>query len=267
MRIDTDEFRRSKWVRFYDDFPNAASRETWRVILANRPESTVGAMAGLRLAQLNAREGQVERARDQAGTVADRFGRGGGGEPAQALTPDGALATVLARGAPEQSLEIDLSQVVLEARRLYELISANRDPLYGYEPISGPAQLRNGFAFGLFDLDPRHESYANNLEAIVTRYPHCQIEDNILIERAQVEPILARRIELLRECLRRFPDRDAVPEAMFRLSVAYRSAGRDDDANAMSEAIAARFPQNVWTLQAMRQRFEPVPTRLTRADQ
>lgn len=264
MRIDVDEFRQSKWIRFYADFPNAASHETWRIIRTNKPDSPLGAAAGLRLAQLNARTGQVERARDQVRAVLDRFDRPGY-MPQSNADSSGALTSVLARGLPEQSLGIDMARILLKAHRLYNLISNNRDPLYGYEPISGPISGREGFTFGLLDLDPRHSNYANNLKVILDRYPHCQIEDNILVERAKVETDIERRIDTLDECLRRFPDRDAAPEAMFRLSEALRSAGRPQEASSITATLLNNFPNDVWAKQALQQRFQVAASRLTQA--
>jgi outer membrane protein assembly factor BamD (BamD/ComL family) len=265
MRIDANEFRRSKWIRFYDDFPNAASRETWRIILANRPDSPLGAVAGLRLAQLNARDGQVERARDQLRTLIQRFGDRSPVGP-HAAESGGSLGSVLARGAPESSLDIPLDRIVLEAHRLYALFSENRDPLYGYDPISGPPRTRDGVSFGLADLDPRHGRYTEHLKALLDRYPHCQIEDNIMVELAKAEPDKDKRIAMLNDCLRRFPDRDEVPEAMFRLAEAYRDAGRAGDATPVLTKLAERFPDSIWARQASERRLRVSTSLLTRAN-
>ncbi len=251
MRIDARAFRETKWIRFYDDFPNAATKNTWQMVLANNPDSPLGAVAGLRLAQLNARSGKVELARDQLATMIRRFDQYRKAEPASAAAA-GSLSGVLARGAPEDSLDIPLGAIVLEAHRLFDLFTNNRDPLYGYEPISGPVRSTEELSFGLMDLDPRHERYADHLRTLLARYPHCQIEDNILVELGKAAASSDERIARFEECLRRFSERDAVPEAMFRLADAYRSAGRSDAAAPLLNDLVAGFPDSVWARQVQR---------------
>jgi hypothetical protein len=152
--------------------------------------------------------------------------------------------------SPEASLGIPRERVLLETRQLYDLLTSNRDPLYGYEPVSGSPFRKDSLPFGLMDLDPRHDSYAENLQALKTRYPNCQIEDNVDLEIAKATAAPEMKIERLEECLTRFSDRDAVPEVLFRLGVACKAAGQEAKSETAFARLAETYPDSVWTQQA-----------------
>ena len=264
MRMDPDEFRRTKWIRFHDDFPSVASQEVWRLLAEISPDSILGTVALLRLAQLEARDGDVDRAIGYLERLlprVDRYGRDLGTK----TTMEGPLRSVLGRDRPEAGLNIPVDQVLLEAHRLHDLFTANRDPIYGYDPISGPRHRKDPLWFGLMDIVPRQKQYISNLQMLRAAYPNCQIGDNLELEIAKATASLSLKIERLENCLRRFPERDAVPEALFRLGVAYK----ESDLSARSEESFARLfadhPNSIWTREAGRYVSHLRPARLTRA--
>lgn len=263
MRVDPAEFRRSKWIRFYDDFPSPASRETWRVVAANRPDSILGTVAYLRLAQLDAREGNVDRAIGKLEQLLERFDIDAGGADDSAA-PVGPLTGVLARRIPEASLRLSLDRILIEARRLHGLLVENRDPLYGQEPICGSRRRTVEFPFGLLDLDPRHDWYVRNLNALLVQYPNCQIADNIQLELAKAAADIPRRIELLENCLDKYGRGDAVPEALFRLGVAYKAAGESSSSDSAFTRLFLEHPESVWSKQAARYSPQASQTRVSR---
>ena len=248
-RVDLAEFKAGKWIRFYDDFPSPASRETWRIILENRPDTALGAVALLRIAQFEARDGDVERAISKLGALLAKFDTTALTTPSLPA-PAGATKGVLARGTPEATLDIRLERIVLEAHRLRDLLVSNRDPIYEYDPICGSRHTDDSPRWGLLDLDPRHERYVEQLEAIKTNYPNCQIEDNIDLEIAKATPSLTARIERLEALLQKFPRGDAAAEALLRLGMAYQTG---EDASRSDEAFARLtrdWPDSIWTRQA-----------------
>ncbi len=248
-KIDAGEFRRTKWIRFYDDFPSRASRSAWRKIAENRPNTLVGAVALLRLAQLDAREGLAERAIDELETVRRRLETAA--EASKPTPVTGATLTgVLERNSPESTLGISRERVLLETYRLRDLLVANRDPLYGFEPIHGARRPASGPGFGMLDLDPRQDRYIESLETLKDAYPDCQIQDNIDLEIGKATEPVASRIERLEQCLRRFPKRDAVPEALFRLGVAYKEAGRLSDSETTFARLFGEHADSIWAQQA-----------------
>jgi tetratricopeptide (TPR) repeat protein len=249
-RVDLEEFRRTKWIRFYDDFPSPASRESWQILLANRPDSVPGAVARLRLALLEAREGDVDRALDKLSQIIVKFDAGAQLPEPSPKQPDksGPLA-VLASEAAEATLKIPLQRVVLDAHRLHDLLAANRDPLYGYEPLTGRRRA-DEFAYGFLDLDPRSARYLDSLAALVREYPNCQIEDNIALEITRAEPDPQARAAALKGLVARFPSGDAVPEALLQLGLAYKALGRQQEAADALARLMQSFPASVWARQA-----------------
>ncbi len=254
MRVDPGEFRRTKWIRFYDDFPSAVSRPAWRIILENRPDSILGAVALLRLAQLDAREGDVERAVSKLNALTTRFdfGEQRAEVSTETAAQAGPLKGVMTRDSPEVTLDIPRERILLQAHCLRDLLTANRDPLYRYDPLCGPRHRSASFLFGLLDLDPRHDRYVDNLEALLARYPNCQLEDNIDLEIAKGASSLPERITRIEQCLARYPDRDMVSEALFRLGLALKYDNQPEKGEEAFRRLVREFPDSVWRRQAER---------------
>lgn len=250
MRVDSGEFRRTKWIRFYDEFPSNTSRESWRIVWENAPDSTLGAVALLRLAQFEARDGDVERALDKLDQLVVRLDNGRSGSVA-ADAGSGALHAVLGRDAPETGLRIATGRAALIAHRLRDLLRANRDPLHGYDPLCGGRSYEGEFRFGLLDLDPRAEPYVENLERLIHWYPHGQLQDNLELEIAKVSSPIERSIARLRACVERFPDRDALPEALYRLAVALREVRDPRPSDDVFAQLVREFPDSIWARAAI----------------
>lgn len=252
-RVDLEEFRRTKWIRFYDEFPSPASVESWQMLLHHCPDSILGAVARLRLAQLEAREGNVDRAIGKLAELIAKFDEPGRRRE-HAASPErpnheGALNAVLATGAPEETLEVPLERVVLEAHRLHDLLVNNRDPVYGYEPVAGRRRAEE-FDFGFLDLDPRSGRYVSLLRGLIEKYPHCQIEDNVLLEMAKAEPDVQERVAKLKELLARFPTKDATAEALLHLGLSYKTLGRQQEAADALAQLMRDQAKTVWARQA-----------------
>lgn len=250
-RVDLREFRTTKWVRCYDDFPCQASRNTWRMLEHSYPESPLAAVALLRLAQLDARAGDVDRACDKLAELLSRFAPEGLPLGFNAVHAGGQQG-VFARQDPESSLDLSFDSMILEAHGLRDLLKQNRDPLYGYDPIGVPRRFTGELAFGLMHLHPRHNRYLENLNLLKERYPHCQLEDNIDLQIAKATAEPEARVRLLEELLKRFPERDAAPEAQYLLGMAYRELGDGVQARAQFDRLRAGHPASIWAQQAGR---------------
>ncbi|MEK6674635.1 MAG: tetratricopeptide repeat protein [Planctomycetota bacterium] len=262
-RVDVGEFHRTKWIRYYDDFPSCASTLTWRVLAENQPDSSIGAVARLRLAQLELREGDVDRAVRGLEQMLHHFEEG-----AMGLGPDSKVASraksVLDRDAPEASLHVPLKQVFLEARRLQDLCSRNYDSAHGVDPLCGPKRRSEKVWFGLADLDPRHERYRTNLEKLLAQYPRCQLADNLALEIAKVSDSVTSRVMFLEQVLADFPEGDAVPEALFRLGVEYKTQGREERCAAVFTRLQRDYAQSPWAeLASAYTRVHPRTERMT----
>ena len=263
-RIDEIEFRRTKWIRFYDDFPGVASREAWRIVLANRAESPMGAVAALRLAQLEARECDLDRAIEKLEAILSRFDLNP--PDASASATRGLWEGMLERESPEQTLRIPMERILLKAHALKDLLTSNRDPRYGDAPLCGSKRPEDAFRIGLLDLDPRHELYVENLEALRVRYPQSRLEDNIELELANAAAPLADRIEKLESLLGRFPGDDAAPEAMVRLATAYGAAGRAAQSDELMSRLVREHANSIWARSAGRSIRLPAGDQVSEVD-
>jgi len=252
MRVDPVEFRNTRWIRFYADFPAAASSLAWRKLAEHDPDSILAATALLRLSQLDARNGDVERAISRLEELTTRFDRHRRTESEITTQSAGALRSVLAPESPIASLNVALDGVLLEGNRLLDLLKNNRDPLYGNVPISGPKRESVPIWFGLLDLDPRDARYVDNVRRLAAAYPHAQIQDNLELESAKANTDRTTRIRLLEACIRKFPGNDAIPEALFHLAVAYKDDGRLRDCESAFSRLANAHPASIWTRQADR---------------
>lgn len=273
MRVDGPLFRERKLIRFYCDFPSVASKRTWRLVAENGNRTPLGAVAQLRLAQLVLREGDVDRAAAMLRKVLDfepvpsfREVNDSAALVATASVPDRGLEEVLGRDAPQTEVDVDLARTVFEARRLLELIEKNRDPLYGYEPLTGRSRSAHDFRPGLADFDARHERYLYNLLDLLERYPKAQLTDNIELEIAKATPAREDRIRLLRGLLRVRSRGDAAAEALYRLSDELYASELLDESLASASELVSRFPESMWARAVQRlhpplQRIGPIAVR------
>ncbi len=253
MRVDLGEFRRTKWIRYYDDFPHQASWSAWRMIVENRPDSPLGAVALLRLAQLDARHGSIDTAIAHLDTMIARFDE----LQAAATSPveqNSAWSELLKRPPPEAGLNVELERPLLEAHRLRDLLSANEDPIYGYEPLRGTRDPQRTVHFGLLQLVPREDRYIENLRRLKDQYPRCQIEDNIDLEIAKATPPGPQRMKLLLQFVGRYGARhvDAMPEALFRLGAAFLEENQRPKADEQFDRLLTEHSESIWARQVRR---------------
>jgi len=264
-RIDAAEFRRTAWIRFYDDVPSPASRMTWQTLADNQPNSLLGAAARLRLAQLDARAEGIDPAMGMLASLLSEW-------EAEPVATDAAAASIGAKGAltreePEAGLPLSRFRILLEARRLYDLCESNRDVTYGDVPLTGARAAAQGLWFGLLDLDPRYEYYARNLEALRKRYSACRLEDNFELEIAKTLPAARQQAERLEALLAKFADGDARPEALFRLGRVYKSLGFADRGEATFAKLRETYSNSIWAKQAERFALHRWPTANERSRQ
>lgn len=244
LRVDIAEFQRSKWIRFYDDFPSPASRDTWQLLTETAPETTPAAVGALRLAQLEVRDGHVDRAL----ALLDRALLWLDDQASQpAVSSESGVLTAFTRSAADAGLDISVDVIALQARRLRDLVAANADPLYGYEPLTGSLDRNDDWPFGLVDLDPRDASYGGNLRRLMAKYPNAQITDNALVAQALVEASVPARMPLFRAVVERFPEGDAAPEALYHLAMALRDLGNPDAAAEAFGRLRREFPETIWS--------------------
>ena len=243
-RLDASAFKEQKKLTHYDNFPSADSRHSWQMVVANRPDSPMAAVALLRLAQLEARAGRLDDAvsllRRQQET---RFGPQGEG-----ATPNSPVdqQRLFAIKPPESTLQIHLDWILLDGRQFLDLIDHNRDPLFGPAPFCGVEMASGESTFGLLQLDPGDLSYERNLRTLLDQYPQAQLSDNVQLILAEREDDPHRRVTLLEECLMRYPQGDSASEALYRLGKTRQEIGRTREAEDAYKRVIREFPDALW---------------------
>ncbi|MFH0983445.1 MAG: tetratricopeptide repeat protein [Planctomycetota bacterium] len=251
MRVDLEPLRERKKPVFYDTYPALASRQTWRRLLANAPESPFAAVASYRLAALEARGGNLDGAMDLLRQLR-RFDKPG--VTTLPSSPPSGLKGLLQTTPPESGLQVPLDSVVFEGKRLLGILENNRDPLYGDDPLTGP---RSGATFprlGWMLFDPQSAHYRQNLSELLARYPKCQLTDNIEVELARTLPEADARAAALKQCVEQYMQqsgaarafRDALPEAWYRLGEAYVTANQPAEARRAFERLNSEYPESIW---------------------
>lgn len=248
MRVDRAYFLQKSILRYYWDFPSDASLDTWKSLL-ERQDSPLWMVAAYRVALLEARGGRVDAAVDVLKTLLERYPQWR--ERPEAPPARSGSLSFFAKRPPARMLDVDPPAVLLEARKLYSLITNNRDPQYGDLPL-----------VTLLRFNPRHAAYQSNLrqllEEIPGRYPLTHLSDNleVLIASESAGASRSRRIELLKSCVVRFsrdPESDALPMAKFALGMAYKEDSRFEDARRILEELSRERADSPWATEARQQ--------------
>jgi outer membrane protein assembly factor BamD (BamD/ComL family) len=242
-RLDEAKLAQAEPSReLYTDFPHVQSQEAWFKLLKRYPDSPFAIQAGLRLAELQLRAGELDEAERNLRFALDKSSRAGPGPTSKQARPRG----VLSAAPPESSLDFQPKPYRREACCLAELIAENRD-----DPRHGNAPL-----IELAALDPRRAGYLEQLQRLAARYRDSSLYDNLVIRWATALPDLGERTAALEGCLRTFTTGDALPEALYRLACLETQALATEDESRRARGIArlheivARFPQSCWAERA-----------------
>ncbi len=230
-------------LRYYQDFPNPASRRSWQELRERFPNSPLATIARLRLAMLKGRAGQI----DEAVALLDEQLACYRREPSATSRP-GSWAAVLAKRPATSGIEVDQESAVLEGRKLRLLLAENRDP------------QQNDFALRrLLSLDPHHGMYRRNLEQLLDvipeRFPLTRLRDNLQVLLAAAQASRSVRIERLRAVIAQLTpqrDSDALPRARLELGVVYQEDSRNEEARVLFEEIMQKHPDTPWASDASR---------------
>lgn len=246
LRIDHEFFRETLILRYYQDFPDAASRPVWQTLFERYPESPLASVAGLRLATLETREGHV----DWAVVLLDQvIGRWDGDEQEdQQVAGPGGFRGFFAKKPATSSLEVDPSVAAQKAAKMKELLVNNRDP------EQNDLALRE-----LFRMDPRHRYYQRNLEQLLAAIRRgdviSRLGDNLQVMIAAAEPSHSLKIEKLEQVVERLDkleQTDAMPQALYELGAAYQNDFRFREARERYLVLVSRYPESTWAEEAHR---------------
>ncbi|NOT01315.1 MAG: tetratricopeptide repeat protein [Phycisphaerales bacterium] len=233
LRADMASFRRDQVLEFYDDFPSDASRHEWERIEANGPGSPMAAAALLRLAQLDAREGAIDRAIGRLERLEQLPG-------ASAPDAEGGWASAgpgssTARRPAYAGLAIPRAKLSSDGSRLRGLFENNRDPALKDEP------LRQFLA-----LDAHDPQYTRRVERLRERFPESRLDDQLELAIAMAAPDAASKTELLERCATRPSSGDALADAVYQLGIAYAEEKRFAEARGAFERVLREHAESIW---------------------
>lgn len=242
-RLDEAKLANEEPVReLYSDFPHVQSEEIWATLLRRYSDTPFAVQAGLRLAELRLRAGDLDAACRHLETVLQlRYAPA----PVPPATQPG-LKTLLTKTEPETRLDFQTEPYRHEARRLLELIYNNRD-----DPRHGNAPLVEWAA-----LDPRRRGYAAQLRRLAQKYPDASLLDNLIVRWAAALPDVNERAAALEGCLRTYPSGDIAPEALWRLAnLELQVFGANDPARREQglrrlRMIVTDYPDTYWAVRA-----------------
>jgi len=246
MRIDQEFFRKRAMLRYYNDFPSAVSKPVWQELHERFSRSPLSTVATLRLAMLEARAGNVDRAIELLNTlIAWRHERDGSQETQASA---GGWRAYFAKLPASGTLGVDSGAVVQEGRKLRHLLANNRDP-----------HQRDRALVRLLSFDPRHAMYRGNLKSlradIQKRYPLTMLGDNLDVLIASTEPSRSLRIAALDRCVQDLLEQtasDALPQARYELGLAYKEDNRPAEARELFEQARQYHRDSPWALEAER---------------
>lgn len=233
MRVDLGKFRHDREIVFYDDFPNRRSRMAWQKVEHHAPQSTMAAVALLRLAELDAREGEIDSAIRRLTRLVDEFGDRS--NISNTVSSESMEDGIMMRKSAESSLHIPISPIVFSGRQLLHLLRNNRDPLYGDAPL-----------VDMLLHDPSQRRYATNVRTVLRRYPGCQLEDNIDLATAVAIPNLSARIAALHRLATPSVHGDSLPAAVYQLGLASQENADFAKAREAFERVVSEFSESIW---------------------
>lgn len=233
MRINEPLFLRAGRLEHYLDYPSRASRPVWVTLLTRHPDSTLSAVARLRLARFYAQEGRVGQAIELLNELEDVV--------RQRQQTGEQTTSLFGAEPPAASLAVSLERVLEEGRKLRDLLQRNRDPQYNDEPL-----------VLLMQSDMRHAQYERNLRELRQRYPQSALVDNIdlrLILRARSRTWRAAQLSRF---VQERTDGDAVERALFELGALLERDAQPERALETWERLLTRYPESPWCVDAAR---------------
>ena len=241
MRIDQPLFMREGCLQHYQDSPSRASREVWVTLLTRHPDTTLSAVARLRLAHFYARESRVGQAIDLLAEL-ESWQRGAGQVEDKGVSLFGAEP-------PGTSLAVSADKVLREGHKLAWLLSRNRDPQYGDAPL-----------VTLMQADPHHIQYEENLRRLRRGYPDSKLLDNIALRLVLQIRSRTRRAEQLSAFVEQYRDGDAIERALFELGSLLEEDAQPEQALEVFRRLPVEYPESPWGHDAAR-RIETIERR------
>ncbi len=253
-RLVRSSLHRNQRIEYRNDSPGLASLATWETIRQQFPSSSLGAMAMYKLAILQARQGKLTEALNLLSAMLLRY------DLARATTqprmpPPDARNFVFQRTDPTAGLGLDVPALVVQARRLRELIEACQGDAprpYGELFVTTteggdhsvhPVQL-------LLGMDETDSAYATNLRALIAHFPESITADFARIRLTMQEAAISRRIDRFRVLVSQLANRPSAAQALFCLAEVLEEDNITDEARTRYDDLSRTYPNSCWAQEA-----------------
>jgi hypothetical protein len=218
------------------------------------PSSDLAAPALYKLAILEVRDGAIEPAIALLDTMLTRFDVTFQTTPPTGL-PQEPQESVFRRAPPPTGLDVDLSTLVLQARRLREMLLACRAD--APRPASEVLGLPDGTEDTLVHpvqllvwLDDTDPHYRMNLENIVRCFPGTETAAYAELRLSLLEPAVSRRLQRFEKAAEALEGRPSGAEALFRLGEARQDDSILDEAKTAYDLLVKNYPESCWAKEA-----------------
>ncbi len=237
-QLDLVRLRAEGSIIFHDDFACGISSGVWRSLAGSYPTHPLAAVAMHNMAVQAARHGRPDEAADLLQKAAALADQASAQQRTRSASPsEGWFVLLMPSPSEVKLLNVDLDNLVLQARELLELIQANsHDPRYGATPLAL-----------LMRMNPHSPEYRDNLAWLDGRYPESALHDNLRLLGILSRQSVSVRIEELTQHLARFDGQDSIPRATYELGLLLEQDARFDDALVRYESLQGRYAGSVWT--------------------
>ncbi|MFQ5422744.1 MAG: tetratricopeptide repeat protein [Phycisphaerae bacterium] len=239
--------------------PSPRSRDTWETIVEKfSGAGPVTTVAMCRLAVLHARDGALDRSiallrrlRSEGEADDGVAERDTSADAAAGIAP----ASMFGKAPASSGLGIDTSIILLQARRLEEMLAACRgDPRRPLRNLLGERRgdpnLRVHPVQLLLWLDPEDPHYHANLAAITHAFPQSTTAGYIENRLANLIPSVFQRITRFRTIVAKLDGHAAGAEALFYLAEALDEDSIVDKAKATLDELVRKYPDSCWADEA-----------------
>jgi hypothetical protein len=206
-----------------------------------------------KLAILDARDGRIAPAAERLAGMIRRFDARA--VATQPVSPPRSRLSVFERSPAAEALGVDARALVLEAKRLEEMLRAcaadvprpAREvlaaPLARPDEPLHPAQL-------LMRLDETHPAYEANLEGIVQAFSESVTAGFVEVRLVLLEPAVSRRLRRFENTAMAMGSSPAGAEALYRLAEALQEDSLLGVARAAYEQLLREHADSCWAAEA-----------------
>ena len=215
---------------FYSDYPFEDNYLSWKELFDDFPDSPESLEARWRIAMYDAGNKQFDKA-DEYCQMAQTMILELMGEESETQTEESGSIFAAFHRLPKTAITpFKLRELRIRFRKLQSLLS---------EENRGAEKDTEDRLAEFLRLNPYESNYSVRLDSLLERMPPDDgLRDNILLEKAAMADDIHRRLQLLEEAWKHYPQRDAGPQAQYELGLLKIQLWKDmDDSDPAREKL------------------------------